>query len=457
MQSIPEGCLPIISPLGQQITELAAHIDAAQYQFLNLLGRFDSQEEWADAGILSCAHWLNIHCGISLGAGRERVRVARALPQLPKISSAFRKGRVSYSKVRAMTRVATAENEAFLLETAESGTASQVEKVVRHYRRFKRIEKLEEDNIRFAQRKVNLFQDDDDSWVIRGRLTAEQGALLQKALELGAEQLFQEQQDVPEEVETQLEESQPLDQPTSETAESRRADALTRMAEAFVANTNSQASGGDAYLVNIHTDVDTLKADGDNAEAECGGHGHVSAETCRRISCDASVVQWLDKHNGEPLSIGRKTRTIPPAIRRALQRRDGGCRFPGCTCTRFVDAHHIIHWADGGETRLENLVLLCRRHHRLVHEEGYTIQPAGHGEIHFSLPDGRTLRNSYHGRFRGNVRSLTAGNREPQPEITAFTSIPRQDGEPLDYNMALDVLIQQEKCDPSRRPGNLRQ
>ena len=449
MQSIPEGCLPIISPLGQQITELAAHIDAAQYQFLTLLGQFDSQEEWADEGILSCAHWLNIHCGISLGAGRERVRVARALPGLPKISSAFREGRVSYSKVRAMTRVATAENESFLLETAASGTASQLEKVVRHYRKYKRIEKLEQDNIRFAQRKVNLFQDDDDSWVIRGRLTAEQGALLQKALELGAEQLFQEQLDVPEEVEAQAEESQPLDQPTSETAEARRADALTRMAEAFVANTNSQASGGDAYLVNIHTDVDTLKAEGKAANAECGNHGHVSAETCRRISCDASVVHWLEQHNGEPLSIGRKTRTIPPAIRRALQRRDGGCRFPGCTCSRFVDAHHIIHWADGGETRLDNLVLLCRRHHRLVHEEGYGIQPLADGDIRFTLPDGRTLKNSYHGRFRGNVVALKARNRGSNQKITPYTAIPDMDGGTLDYPMALDVLIQQEANAPA--------
>jgi hypothetical protein len=196
---------------------------------------------------------------------------------LPKISEAFREGRVSYSKVRAMTRAATPENEDFLLDIARYGTASHVEKLVRHYRRYKRFEKLEEDNIRFAQRKVSLYQDDDDTWVIRGRLTAEQGALLEKALHLGVEQLFQEQKAVPEEIEAQEAVSHLLDQTFSESFEARRADALERMAHAFLADRESMASGGDAYLVNIHTDVDTLKVDGEGAASELDERGNVSA------------------------------------------------------------------------------------------------------------------------------------------------------------------------------------
>jgi len=432
------------TPLGREITQLVAHLDAGTYQLLVMLGEFDEKEEWAVDGIHSCAHWLNIYCGINLGAARERVRVARALPSLPKISEEFREGRVSYSKVRAMTRAATPDNEDFLLDIARYGTASHVEKTVRHYRRYKRIEKLEEENVRFAQRKLNLNEDDDDTWVIRGRLTAEQGALLKKALDLGVEQLFQEQKGVPEEVKEHEEDTRPLDQPYSESFEARRADALERMASAFLANTNSQANGGDAYLVNIHTDVDTLKIDGEGATCELEERGNVSAETSRRLACDASVVHWLETHKGEPLSMGRKSRTIPPAIRRALHRRDGGCRFPGCTCSLFVDAHHIHHWADGGETQMDNLVLLCRRHHRLVHEEGYGIKTTADGQITFTLSDGRILPNNRHGRFRGNVIEIERRNREVGLEIDQDTAVGELDDGPLDYQIAMDVLIQRE-------------
>jgi len=290
--------------------------------------------------------------------------VAHALPKLPKISKAFREGRVSYSKVRAMSRAATPENEDFLLNVAHYGTASHVEKVVRHYRRCKRFAKLAEDNMRFAQRKLNLYEDDDDTWVIRGRLTPEQGALLKKALDLGVEQLFQEQQDVPEEVEEHQEDTRPLDQPYSESFEARRADALERMASAFLANKISQANGGDAYLVNIHTDVDTLRVDGAGAAAEIENGGNVSAETSRRLACDAAVVHWLETRMGEPLSIGRKSRTIPPAIRRALH--------------------------------------------------------------------------------SGNVIEIERRNRESGIEIDADTAIGELDEGPLDYQMAMDVLIQRE-------------
>jgi hypothetical protein len=444
MSQIKCSASDFFTPLGTQISELVAHLDAGTYQLLVMLGEFDEREEWADEGIQSCAHWLNIYCGMNLGAARERVRVARALPALPKISAAFRGGRVSYSKVRAMTRVATPGNQDVLLDVARYGTASHVEKLVRHYRRYQRFEKLAQDNVRFAQRKLNIIQDYDDTWVIRGRLTAEQGALLKKALDLGVEQLFREQKDVPGEVEAQEETSHPIDKPFSEPFEARRADALERMASTFLANTNSHANGGDQYLVNIHTDIDTLKIDGEGAEADIEGQGNVSAETSRRMACDAAVVQWLETHDGEPLSIGRKTRTIPPAIRRALNKRNRGCRFPGCTCTRYVDAHHIHHWADGGETKMDNLILLCRRHHRLVHEEGYGIQTTTSGEFTFTLPDGRVLPNNRHGRFRGNVIQLKHTNQHAGLDIDAETCVPELYGMKMDYDLGVLALIQRE-------------
>jgi hypothetical protein len=393
-----------IESLEDRITELSAHIHAATFCLLELIREYDECKGWAGPGLISCAHWLNWKCGIDLGAAREKVRVAHALKGLPQMSAVFREGRISYSKVRAMTRVATVKNEEYLLMIAAHGTAAHVERLVSKYRMVKRIEALEQENTRHAQRELSWFVDDDGYWVVKGRFTLEQGALIQKVLEHVMEESFREQRDVSAETsdEALADEIKPRPEPIM----LRRADALVRMAQGYHPD-QAICSGGDRFLVHVHTDMQTLKTDGEGAEAELEGIGNVSAETARRLACDAGMVHWLERCGGNgsdgseaggshhaghalnywPLSaipgfrgtgaslhIGRKTRSIPPAIQRALQRRDGGCRFPGCTCTRFVDAHHIHHWADGGETSMENLVLLCRHHHRLVHEGGFRYQ-----------------------------------------------------------------------------------
>jgi hypothetical protein len=331
-----------------------------------------------------------------------------------------------------MTRVATARNEDVLLNVALHGTAAHVETQVRLYRKVKRIEALEQENGRHLKRELNLYQDDDGFWVLRGRFTPEQGALISKALDAAKDQLFEEHKQVPEE-----------QAPPCPIA-SRRADALERVAENFLAGADHDASGGDRYLVNIHTQADALRAVGDAAESEIEDRGHVPAETSRRMACDCSVVHWREDDQGEPLNIGRKTRSIPPAIRRALKRRDGGCRFPGCTCTRFVDAHHIRHWADGGETAMNNLVLLCRRHHRLVHEEGFGVQADQSGATNFTLPDGAIIPSGPDQRSRGNVVVQMVRNRKMGLDITPSTSVPRWYGEKMDNQLAVLGLLQRE-------------
>jgi hypothetical protein len=166
------------------------------------------------------------------------------------------------------------------------------------------------------------------------------------------------------------------------------------------------------------------------------------------MACDAAVVKWQEDENGEPLSIGRKSRTIPPAIRRALQKRDGGCRFPGCCATnRFVDAHHIVHWADGGETAMDNLALLCRRHHRLVHEGGFGVHRGAGNEIWFSYPGGATLPATADGRFRGNARQVLSLSEEKGLEITAKSLWTEWTGEPIDYCYAQELLEQYDPGD----------
>jgi hypothetical protein len=427
-----------IEQIGDEITELAAHIHAATYKLLVLIREFDERGGWNCGATKSCAHWLNYRCGIGLGAAREKVRVARALEELPLISEAFRKGEISYSKVRAITRAAKPENEDYLLYIAAHGTASHVERLVRCFRRHQRIEALELENRRHALRELSWYNDDDGTWVLKGRFTPEQGALLEKALNAVADQIWEERKDLPAETSGDLIDYRP------EPLAAQRADAMERIAEVYLADSGKDRGGGERYMVNIHTEVDTLRADGAGAEAEVENCGCVSAETSRRMACDASVVRWREDDVGEPLSIGRRSRTIPPAIKRALKRRDAGCRFPGCICSRFVDAHHIRHWADGGETRLNNLVLLCRHHHRLVHEGGYGVQMQPSGEVEFTWPDGRRMPFGPDRRFSGNVFELTRQNRQAGLDITPETAVSEWLGESMDVGIAVEELIPQE-------------
>ncbi|HSH44007.1 MAG TPA: DUF222 domain-containing protein, partial [Arenicellales bacterium] len=194
----------------------------------------------------------------------------------------------------------------------------------------------------------------------------------------------------------------------------------------------------------VHTNLSTLKADGEGAEAELVTGGHVSAETSRRLACDSGVVHWRESTDGTALDVGRRTRSIPPALRRALERRDGGCRFPGCTAHRFVDAHHILHWADGGETRLDNLVLLCRHHHRHIHEAGYTVTMNDAGLPEFTDPKGEPIPTGPDTRFRGNVVALTNRNKDEGLNITPDTPVPIWYGNAMDESLAVGGLLDLE-------------
>lgn len=427
--------------LEKQITELSAHIHAATWRLLELIREYDDAHGWSGPGLNSCAHWLNWKCGINLGAAREKVRVAHALKDLPAISEKFRRGEISYSKVRAMTRVATEKNEDYLLMIASHGTAAHVERLVRNYKKVKRNEALEFDNERHALRQLDWHFDDDGCLVLKGRFTPEQGMVIKKVLDSIMDDDFEEQRDVSAETRqvTSVDELKPRSEPISQ----RRADALVRMAEGYLSGVGKER-GGDRYLVHVHTDMETLKADGTGAEAEIEDSSNVSAETSSRLSCDAGVVHWLNNKKGEALSIGRKTRTIPPAIRRALKRRDHGCRFPGCTCSRFVDAHHITHWADGGETSMNNLVLLCRRHHRMVHEEGFGLHSQADGQIYFTDPQGQHLPDTGDTRFRGNVFALTTENTRSGVNISPETGACQWGGEQLDDDLAILCMLQLE-------------
>ena len=381
-----------LARLEEEIAELAAYLDAAVHRLLTQLREFDRREGWG-GGFASCAHWLSWRVGLDLGAAREKVRVARALERLPQLDDALRTGVVSYSKVRALTRIATPETEASLLEFALNGSAAQVERLVRAWRKVDRNEEASAERERHASRYLTLQPDGDGMYELRGRLDPEVAMALKRALESATWDLYRSPEGAEDEAAAET------------TPAQRRADAIGLVAERALdrnerafhgdeldARTPVASAGPDHRLVVIHVDEDALAGDGSGGDAVLEDGTRVSAETSRRLACDAARVRMTHAADGTVVAVGRKTRAVPPALRRALDQRDGGCRFPGCG-SRFCDAHHVRHWADGGETRLDNLVLLCRRHHRAVHEDGFQLAMAA-GLPSFRRPDGTPLPES---------------------------------------------------------------
>ena len=231
-----------------------------------------------------------------MGAAREKVRVAHALTALPKISSAMSRGELSYSKVRELTRVACQNTEAYLLSIALHGTANHVERMVRCFRRAKESEELIRNMQQQATRSLRYHFDDDGSLVLKARLPAEVGALVIKALQAAVTEMTLP--DVPAGTSQQR-----------QSFAARRADALGLIAESFVENGSAALGGGDRNLITVHVSAETLRRKTAGCcEIEEGPA--ISAETARRLSCDASVVALIEDEDGEPLNVGRKTRTI---------------------------------------------------------------------------------------------------------------------------------------------------
>jgi Domain of unknown function (DUF222)/HNH endonuclease len=414
-----------------EITTLAGHLNAAHARFLLLIGELDRRSGWAEWGVKSCAHWLNFKCGISFGAAREKVRVAHALEKLPRVAAAMAAGKLSYFKVRELTRVAHAGNEEYLLNIALCGTAAHVEHLVRGYRRAVDAEELSREAIQQRDQCLWFFTEPDGSLSIRGKLPADVGALFRQALHAAEEHVPR-----PENVSAG----------TSEEDKHRlrkcRVEALAILAESFLASGPRDLSGADRHQIVVHVDAETLKhSRAGRCELERGPS--IAAETARRLACDASLVAIVENEKGEPLNVGRKTRTIPPAIRRALNARDKGCRFPGCPFKRYVDGHHVQHWAHGGETRLSNLVTLCRFHHRLVHEGRVIVQVLDDGGFRFMRPNGVAFENPTP--TKGEWVALVSEHEANGVRIDPATALTGWRGERMDYGLAVAWLMQRDQ------------
>src|SRR5579872_3184758 len=269
-----------VKELAAQITELTGHLNAANGRWLALIAEFDRLQGWSDGSTPSCAHWLNWQCGIDLGAAREKVRVAHALEKLPRIAAAMACGQLSYSKTRALTRVACENTEEYFLSIALHGTAAHVEKLVRYYRRAKESEELSREAQQQAARLVSYSYDQDGSLILKARLPAEVGALVLKALDAAVKDVSAET-------------SEPEKSKGHPSRGVQRADALGRMAESFLSHGPEALTGGDRYQIAVHVDAETLK-EGCAGRCELEDGPSLPAETVRRLACDASLVTVLE-------------------------------------------------------------------------------------------------------------------------------------------------------------------
>ena len=385
--------------LGDDIAELSAHLDAATARLLDLIREFDARQGWAN-GFRSCASWLSWRVGLDIGAAREKVRVARALATLPHLARALGSGELSYAKVRALTRVATPEIEERLLAVGRAGTADHVERIVRGWRRMDRKAETEESARQHKSRALHVYPEADGMVVIRGRLTPEVGALLMRALEAGRETVGQQ---------VRVEDGPTIAQ--------QQADALALLAATALHHGLDPGPPGERYQVVVHVDTAVLADPDQPGQSVLEDGAHVSAETSRRLACDASRVVMRHDADGRLMEVGARTRTIPPALRRALHHRDRGCRFPGCGLP-FGQGHHLRHWAQGGPTTLSNLAL------------------------RFRWPDGRPLPDvSPPPPVPADpVQVFRAGHVAQGLRIHPRTACPGWLGERLDVGWAIDVL-----------------
>jgi hypothetical protein len=397
-----------IDDLDAEISLLCSTINAANYRLMLLIRQFDDRFGWARWSFRNCSEWLAWRCGITLSAAREKVRTAQALRDLPQISIAFAEGHLSYSKVRALTRVADASNEDLLVSYAINATATQVEDRCRQMRNVHPASTRDAQRS-WERRSLSVWRNP-----ARGTLTMsvelplEVGELITQALDLAI----------------QSGEAASGPEFTDASWQTQQADALVALAKAYLAGGEAErTSTADQYQVVVHVDDSALRGGGLRARGDLRGgvdHGDHDAcarsdlpvETVRRLTCDGSVIEMVESVEGRTLSVGRKQRTVPTALKRALWSRDRGCAFPGCQNTRFVDAHHIEHWSDGGETSLDNLILLCSQHHRLTHEGGYVVRRDHQGSVYFRRADGRVIPAC-------GYRAVDA---EPDPEDLQDTS-----------------------------------
>jgi hypothetical protein len=342
----------------EQLSALRATIDS---QVLSIIRAADDSEVWRVDGSPNIVEWVTWRCRVGRSEARKLVDVAQALRELPRIAAGLDDGSLSYSQVCVLVDFVVPDGDA---EWAERASGMHVEQL-RAWRRAARRVTTEEADADHDRRSLRWWWNRDKRFLeIKGRLPADQGAVVDKALA----RLCEGMPKLPDGIYQRL--------------ERRGADALVVLASARIA----EDADPDRATIVVHVEADALT--GAEGSAALEGGCELAPETVRRLACNASI-QTIINHNGKPLGVGRKTRTPPPWLRRLVIKRDGCCRFPGCERRRHLHTHHVRHWTREGPTDLDNLALLCTFHHQLVHEGGWDIRGKPDSTLVFVRPDGR--------------------------------------------------------------------
>ena len=364
---------------GRRLCELAAHLNAAVAELTRLAATFDDAGGWAGAGIRSCSHWLSIEAGLDTRTSLDLLRVGHALGELPGVRGAFEDGRLSLDKVRALIGVVTPADEEVWLELALGTSASQLVRICREYRRSLDADVGAEE--RMARRGLWATPTDDGMLRLVALLPPEEGALVLAAVEAVAGAHRRARRDAGEEPD-----------PALEPWAARQADGLVAVCEhALAAGPDGLVSAPEASRMVVHVDVGVLTGEQRDGRCHLEDGTPLSAAAARRLGCDCQVVAVTER-DGLPIDVGRSRRVLSRRQRRALRARDRTCRFPGCPVPAGrTDAHHIIHWADGGRTELSNTLSLCRFHHTRLHDGAYRLTRDADGELRFAKLDGSEM------------------------------------------------------------------
>jgi hypothetical protein len=421
-----------LDALADQIANLSLRIDVAQHSLCTDLRQFDAHDGWSGMGFISTATWLAWRIGIGPAAAREHVRVARALGDLQLVDAAFASGKLSYSKVRALTRIATPTTEEELLSIAMHATASQIEKLAAAYRRT-RVDPTQPNlDLRRFMRRV-----DTSSGMVRIELQLphEQANVVWEAMSAALDAGRREDKDVSAETPTPTATDVSAETPSPSVLQTERADAMVNVAQAYLQH--KPRTLGSGYELVIMTTKDQLEQGPGGVGGFLRDGTPVPLHMARMLACDCTRVDVDLGQSGKILDVGRARRTIPSAIGRALWLRDGGCRVPGCGRKHHLHGHHIEAWADGGKTSTSNLVLLCPSHHALVHE-GQLFVNVHEGRIEFRNASGLKLHPSPE---RGNdLEAVDHWLRTAEPDSDR-NGTPIWDGSHLDLDLVLSWMF----------------
>ena len=370
--------------LHERIGALAMRVHAATAELVGLAAELDGTGAWAAQGMRSCAHWLSINIGVDVSTGAEMVRAGHALEELPALRAAFAAGRISFDKIRALTRVATSADDELWLQVALQTSGGQLARICRGVRLAFEADDPRRAGDALLHRGVRVWWRDDGMLELMAVLPKEDGAIVMAAIEAVAQVVAAEERHVPSP-------DQPELAAERRTRPMLRADALVRLCEAWVASAATTPAVAPTTQVVVHVDAAVLSGAASAGRSRIADGPWLSPDAIRRLSCDADVVT-ITERDGLPIDVGRLRRLLTPRLRLALQSRDEGCRFPGCSVPApRTDGHHIKHWSDGGKTNMDNLVSLCRFHHGRLHDGMFQVRRDHSGNFIFTGVDGKPL------------------------------------------------------------------